>query len=111
MGVGGFLTTVNYNITFPQTLFYFLQDQDFCDDLPDFENDAAEKIDGYRPTFLKESVLPSTVFSTPRWNLVDAAMRLQRIFIEHKIEKQVNRHALRIAPADFCAGFIDKQPL
>ena len=38
-------------------------------------------------------------------------MRLQRIFIEHKIDEQVNTPVLRITPADFCAAFTDKQPI
>ena len=87
-----------------------LKDQDFWDDFPDLENDAAEKI-RWLPTFPKESAFPSTIFYTSQWNLVDAAIKLQRIFIEHKIEEQVNTHVLRITPADFCAAFTDKQPI
>ena len=63
------------------------------------------------PTFPKESAFASTIFYTSQWNLVDAAMKLQRIFIEHKIEEQVNTHVLRITPADFCAAYTDKQPV
>ena len=62
-------------------------------------------------TFPKASAFPPTVFFTPQWNLVDVAMKLQRIFIEHKIEEHVNTHVLRMTPADFCAAFTDKQPI
>ena len=50
---------------------------------PFFENDAAEKT-RWLSTFPKESACPSNVFNTSQWNLVDAAMKLQRIYIEHK---------------------------
>ena len=115
---GGHLSAFLYDCQFMGMAAYkfrllsrkLLEDQDFWDDLPDIENDAAEKI-RWLPTFPKESAFPSNVFYTPQWNLVDAAMRLQRIFIEHKIDEQVNTHVLRITPADFCAAFTDKQPI
>ena len=59
-------------------------------------------------TVLKESTFPSTVFDTPQWNLVDAAIKLQHNFIEHQVEEHCNTHALRITLADFSAAFTDK---